>query len=111
MAKPKILVLRGGAIGDFVLTLPAVHALRDRWPKAYIEILGYPHIANLALAGGLVDTVTSLVAAKALGRRAIGIEIEERYCEMAAERLRQAVLDFDAPEPEPEQADLLEEAG
>ena len=44
----RILVIRGGAIGDFILTLPALKALRDRRPQAHIEILGYKHIAALA---------------------------------------------------------------
>jgi len=53
--KPKILVIRGGAIGDFILTLPAIAALRAQFPQAHLEVLGYPHIVQLAVAGGLVD--------------------------------------------------------
>jgi heptosyltransferase-2 len=60
--KGKILVIRGGAIGDFILTLPALTALREQFPEAYLEVLGYPHIIQLALAGGLVDKVCSIEA-------------------------------------------------
>ncbi len=44
----RILVIRGGAIGDFILTLPALKALREACPHAHIEILGYKHITLLA---------------------------------------------------------------
>ena len=44
----RILVIRGGAIGDFILTLPALKALREVHSDAHIEILGYKHIAALA---------------------------------------------------------------
>jgi DNA modification methylase len=37
---------------------------------------------------------TTLRAAKDLGRKAIGIEIEERYCEIAANRMAQAVMEL-----------------
>jgi len=48
MLMNRILVIRGGAIGDFILTLPALKALREAFPHAHIEILGYKHIAELA---------------------------------------------------------------
>ncbi len=52
MSKPRILVIRGGAIGDFVLTLPAIRMLRQTLPHCHLEILGYRHIADIALHGG-----------------------------------------------------------
>lgn len=58
----KILVIRGGAIGDFILTLPVYAALRAQFPMTTLELLGYPHIAQLAGAGRLVDAVHSIEA-------------------------------------------------
>lgn len=51
---PRILAIRGGAIGDFVLTLPALAALHRAFPGCHMEILGYKHIAELGLHGGPV---------------------------------------------------------
>src|SRR6267378_4235971 len=56
----RILVIRGGAIGDFILTLPAVKALRDAEPDAYIEILGYKHIAVLAQNRSYAQAIRSI---------------------------------------------------
>ena len=58
--KPGILVLRGGAIGDFILTIPVLTALRGRFPHCQLELLGYPHIAQLATE--LVDRIHPIEA-------------------------------------------------
>lgn len=55
----KILVLRGGALGDFLVTLPALALLRQRWPEARIELAGNARAAELARTRGLLDAVHS----------------------------------------------------
>ncbi len=55
-------MIRSGAVGDFVLSLPAIGALRRRFPRAKVEVMGYPSTLELALgryyadAGRSVDT-------------------------------------------------------
>lgn len=56
----RILIIRGGAIGDFILTLPAIKALRNAYPQATVEILGYKHIAALAERRFYADAVRSI---------------------------------------------------
>jgi len=56
----RILVIRGGAIGDFLLTLPALKLLRDAFPGAHLEILGYKHIIALVENRGYADSVRSI---------------------------------------------------
>lgn len=51
----RILILRGGALGDFIVTLPALAALRAAFPSAGIELAGNAPAAALAVARGLLD--------------------------------------------------------
>ena len=69
---------------------------------------GHPHAKPIDLVSLLIERIptaqnildpfmgsgTTLRAAINLGRKAIGIEIEERYCEIAVKRLQQSVMQF-----------------
>jgi heptosyltransferase-3 len=63
----KILVIRGGALGDFILTLPVLAALRLRFPQHRLEILGYPAVASLAVVAGLADDAVAIESPRFTG--------------------------------------------
>ncbi|MDX2079744.1 MAG: glycosyltransferase family 9 protein [Terrimicrobiaceae bacterium] len=62
-----ILIVRGGAIGDFILTLPALRMLREGFPDSRIEIIGYRHICELARGRYYADAVRSIEFAPMAG--------------------------------------------
>lgn len=55
-----ILIIRGGALGDFIVTLPMLRLLREKWPGAHMEILGNPRIAEIALNRYYLNGVRSV---------------------------------------------------
>ena len=88
------------------------HCAAPIWKGPSEQIVGHPtpkpvwlvreQIEASVAPGGIVldpfaGSGSTLRAAKDAGCRAIGIEIEERYCEIAARRLEQSVLPFAAP--------------
>ena len=81
-----------------VMNPASFQAERQHPTQKPVELMGWC-IQKAGGCGLILDPFmgsgTTLVAAKQLGRRCIGIEIEEKYCEIAALRLAQDLLPFE----------------
>lgn len=89
---------KGERVRDWFVQKTSDMSLRERGHPCPRPLDGNKHAVTAAAAPGalvldpFMGSGTTLRAAKDLGRRAIGIEIEERYCEIAAKRLSQETL-------------------
>lgn len=84
-----------------VIRVRSCHGYAQHPTQKPVEIVT-PLVQFSCPQGGVVldpfmGSGSTLVAARDVGRKAIGIEIEERYCEIAAKRLQQEVLPFTEP--------------
>lgn len=91
----------GGASMSDVFRVKSVHSSQRLHPVDKPTDLLRQLLRPTTSADGLVVDPfmgggSTLLAARLEGRRAIGIEIEERYCEIAAKRLSQGVLPLEA---------------
>jgi len=90
---------RGSRLGSVITTESSPSALTTKIGHPTPKPLRVMEILVSASVGVVADPFagsgSTLLAARNLGRRAIGVELEERYCEIIATRLNQMCLDFD----------------
>ena len=77
-------MIRGGAIGDFVLTLPALRLIRETLPEAHVEVLGYRPMIDLAQIAGYADEIRSIDYAPMAGFFAPGSKLDAELQEYFA---------------------------
>ena len=58
----KLAVMRSGAIGDFIFTMPAISALRTAFPDAEFHLIGQPSIACLSHCANIHDINSAEIA-------------------------------------------------
>lgn len=90
----------GPRIMRSVLRVRSTHGYAEHPTQKPLGIIR-PLIEASCPPGGMVvdpfmGSGSTLVAAKLAGRKAVGIEVQERYCEIAARRLSQGVLELGA---------------
>lgn len=56
----RILVVRGGALGDFILSLPVIQTIRINYPECHLAIMGYSHLLPLLHLGYDIAETSSL---------------------------------------------------
>ena len=61
-ATPAIGAMRGGALGDFVLTLPAIAVLRSAFPGHVLRLIGRPDYLRLVRPDGFLDQDSAALA-------------------------------------------------
>ena len=76
----KILVIRGGAIGDFILTVPAIRLLAEGLPEVELEVMGYNPIISLAEASGYAKRTRSIEYGALASFFAKGADLNEELC-------------------------------
>jgi len=77
----RVLIIRQGAIGDVIVTLPAIALLRDAYPDAYIEIIGNEQTLKLAVDAGYADKARA-------GERVLTAEIYKQNARLSDETVR-----------------------
>jgi heptosyltransferase II len=79
----KILIRATNWVGDAVMCLPAVHAIRERFPEAHISILAKPWVADLYAQGRLVDDVIPYTASSLADKWRLGRSLRSRAFDCA----------------------------